>query len=116
MGASLAGRTLRRKKRLLRNGSSERTGGQGLKSEHRNDPIIQGDPPLKRYRNGSFGIRSGGRSVVGLEYAGVPRRPRRLAAWALATVISLKQRYEGHASQAAAMALGVRATLAWVDS
>ena len=83
---------------------------------HRNDPIIQGDPPLK--------------PVPGMDHFGIPLPRLRCGrlwntagvpdvrgVWLhgpFATIISLKQHYEGHARQAAAIALGVRATLlAW---
>ena len=81
---------------------------------HRNDPIIQGDPPLKPVPGmDHFGIPLPAAAVwSALEYAGV--QDVRGGVWLhgpFATVISLKQRYEGHARQAAAIASGVGATL-----
>lgn len=80
---------------------------------HRNDPIIQGDPPLKPVPGmDHFGIPLPAAAVwSALEYAGVQDVRGVWLHGPFATVISLKQRYEGHARQAAAIALGVRATL-----
>ncbi len=81
---------------------------------HRNDPIIQGDPPLKPVPGmDHFGIPLPAAAVwSALEYAGVPDVCGVWLHGPFATVISIKQRYEGHARQAAAIALGVRTTLA----
>jgi 4-hydroxy-3-polyprenylbenzoate decarboxylase len=80
---------------------------------HRNQPIIQGDPPLKPVPGmDHFGIPLPAAAVwSALEYAGVQDVRGVWLHGPFATVISIKQRYEGHARQAAAIALGVRATL-----
>jgi 4-hydroxy-3-polyprenylbenzoate decarboxylase len=81
---------------------------------HRNDPIIQGDPPLKPVPGmDHFGIPLPAAGVwSAVDYAGVPDVCGVWLHGPFATVISIKQRYEGHARQAAAIALGVRTTLA----
>jgi len=103
----------------------ERTGyyATGMRSEpvvrvarlmHRHQPIIQGDPPLKPVPGmDHFGIPLPAAAVwSALEYAGVPDVCGVWLHGPFATVISIKQRYEGHARQTAAIALGVRTTLA----
>jgi len=80
---------------------------------HRNDPIIFGEPPLKPVPGmDHFGIPLPSAAVwSALEYAGVQDVRGVWMHGPFATVISIKQRYEGHARQAASIALGVRATL-----
>ena len=103
----------------------ERTGyyATGMRNEpvvrvsclmHRSQPIIQGDPPLKPVPGmDHFGIPLPAAAVwSALEYAGVPDVCGVWLHGPFATVISIKQRYEGHARQAASIALGVRTTLA----
>jgi UbiD family decarboxylase len=103
----------------------ERTGyyATGMRNEpvvrvsrllHRNQPIIQGDPPLKPVPGmDHFGIPLPAAAVwSALEYAGVPDVCGVWQHGPFATVIAIRQRYEGHARQAAAIALGVRTTLA----
>jgi UbiD family decarboxylase len=81
---------------------------------HRNDPIIQGDPPLKPVPGmDHFGIPLPAAAVwSALEYSGVPGVCGVWQHGPFATIIAIKQHYEGHARQAAAIALGVRTTLA----
>jgi 4-hydroxy-3-polyprenylbenzoate decarboxylase len=103
----------------------ERTGyyATGMRNEpvvrvvslmHRNQPIIQGDPPLKPVPGmDHFGIPLPAAAVwSALEYSGVPDVRGVWLHGPFATVISIRQRYEGHARQAASIALGVRTTLA----
>jgi len=80
---------------------------------HRNNPIIQGDPPLKPVPGmDHFGIPLPAAAVwSALEYAGIQDVRGVWLHGPFATVISLRQRYEGHGRQAAAIALGVRATV-----
>jgi len=80
---------------------------------HRNDPIIQGDPPLKPVPGmDHFGIPLPAAGVwSALDSAGIQDIRGVWLHGPFATVIALKQRYEGHARQAAAIALGVRATV-----
>jgi 4-hydroxy-3-polyprenylbenzoate decarboxylase len=81
---------------------------------HRNDPIIQGDPPLKPVPGmDHFGIPLPAAAVwSALEYSGVPGVCGVWQHGPFATIIAIKQHYEGHPRQAAAIALGVRTTLA----
>jgi UbiD family decarboxylase len=81
---------------------------------HRNDPIIQGDPPLKPVPGmDHFGIPLPAAAVwSALEYSGVPGVCGVWQHGPFATVIAIKQHYDGHARQASAIALGVRTTLA----
>jgi 4-hydroxy-3-polyprenylbenzoate decarboxylase len=103
----------------------ERTGyyATGMRNEpvvrvlslmHRNQPIIQGDPPLKPVPGmDHFGIPLPAAAVwSALEHSGVPDVRGVWLHGPFATVISIRQRYEGHARQAASIALGVRTTLA----
>ncbi len=96
----------------------ERTGyyATGMRNEpvvrvssllHRNHPIIQGDPPLKPVPGmDHFGIPLPAAAVwSALEYAGVPDVCGVWLHGPFATVISIRQRYEGHARQAAAITL-----------
>jgi 4-hydroxy-3-polyprenylbenzoate decarboxylase len=80
---------------------------------HRDDPIIQGDPPLKPIPGmDHFGIPLPAAGVwSALESAGIQDVRGVWLHSPFATVIALKQRYEGHARQAAAIALGARATV-----
>ena len=81
---------------------------------HRNDPIIARRSAVKTGAgHGSLSAFHCRRAAVwsALEYAGVQDVRGVWLHESFATVISLKQRYEGHARQAAAIALGVRATL-----
>jgi 4-hydroxy-3-polyprenylbenzoate decarboxylase len=81
---------------------------------HRHQPIIQGDPPLKPVPGmDHFAIPLPAAAVwSALEYAGVPDVRGVWLHGPFATVIAIRQRYEGHARQAASIALGVRTTLA----
>ncbi len=81
---------------------------------HRNNPIIMGEPPLRPVPGmDHFGIPLPAAGVwSALEYAGVQDVKGVWQHGPFATVIAIKQRYEGHARQAASIALGVRATLA----
>ena len=81
---------------------------------HRNEPIIQGDPPLKPVPGmDHFAIPLPSAAVwSALEYSGVPGVAGVWQHGPFATIIALKQHYEGHARQAAAIALGVRTSLA----
>ncbi len=103
----------------------ERTGyyATGLRNEpvikvkslmHRNDPIIFGEPPLRPVPGmDHFGIPLPAAGVwSALEYAGVQDVKGVWQHGPFATVIAIKQHYEGHARQVAAITLGVRATLA----
>ncbi|HWP60765.1 MAG TPA: UbiD family decarboxylase [Candidatus Acidoferrales bacterium] len=80
---------------------------------HRKDPIIQGEPPLKPVPGmDHFGIPLPAAAVwSALEHAGIQDVRGVWLHGPFATVISLRQRYDGHARQAAAIALGVRATV-----
>lgn len=80
---------------------------------HSDRPIVQGDPPLKPVPGmDHFGIPLPAAAVwSALEHAGVQDVKGVWMHGPFATMISIKQRYEGHARQAAAVALGVRATL-----
>ena len=81
---------------------------------HRNEPIIQGDPPLKPVPGmDHFGIPLPAAAVwSALEYSGVQGVCGVWQHGPFATIIAIKQHYEGHARQAAAIALGVRTSLA----